>query len=99
MNGFVMLLEPMDLGRFGILSPHRPRAFIGDETPVALPAASAAREWFWVPFRMARARLPMLSAMTLDELGAKMRCDKCGNRPARYHPARQDDAPGYARSF
>ena len=24
-------------------------------------------------------RLPMLSAMTLDQLGAKMRCDKCGD--------------------
>jgi hypothetical protein len=53
----------------------------------------------WVPFRMIRAKLPMLSAMTLDELGAKMRCDKCGNRPARYYPAKQSDAPGFARSF
>ena len=53
----------------------------------------------WVPFKMIRAKLPMLSAMTLDELGAKMRCDKCGDRPERYYPARQDDAPGYARSF
>jgi hypothetical protein len=33
----------------------------------------------WVPFRMLLERLPMLSAMTLDQLGAKMRCDKCGD--------------------
>ena len=26
----------------------------------------------WVPFRMLRERIPMLSAMTLDQLGAKM---------------------------
>jgi hypothetical protein len=26
----------------------------------------------------------MLSAMTLDQLGAKMHCDKCGKRPERY---------------
>ena len=29
----------------------------------------------WVPW------IPMLSAVTLDQLGAKMRCDKCGKRP------------------
>jgi len=28
----------------------------------------------WMPFKMLRERLPMLSAMTLDQLGAKMRC-------------------------
>jgi hypothetical protein len=38
----------------------------------------------WVPFRMLRERIPMLSAMTLDQLGAKMKCDKCGKRPERY---------------
>jgi hypothetical protein len=27
----------------------------------------------WVPFRMLRERIPMLSAMTLDQLGARMR--------------------------
>jgi len=40
-----------------------------------------------------------LSAWTLDELAAKMKCDKCGKRPERYYPARQADAPGFARSF
>ncbi len=41
----------------------------------------------WVPFRMLRERIPMLSAMTLDQLGAKMRCDKCGKRlPAMSRP-------------
>ena len=53
----------------------------------------------WVPFRMIRQKIPMLSAMTLDQLGAKMRCDKCGKRPERYYPAKQTDAPGFARSF
>ena len=37
----------------------------------------------WVPFKMLRERLPMLSAVTLDQLGAKMRCD--GKRPERYY--------------
>ena len=46
-----------------------------------------------------RERLPNLSAMTLDELGAKMRCDKCGKRPERYYPANQTDTPGFVRSF
>jgi hypothetical protein len=48
----------------------------------------------WVPFRMLRERIPMLSAMTLDQLGARMRCDKCGKRPERYYPANQSDTPG-----
>jgi hypothetical protein len=33
---------------------------------------------------MLRERIPMFSAMTLDQLGAKMKCDKCGKRPERY---------------
>ena len=53
----------------------------------------------WVPFRMIRERLPNLSAMTLDQLGAKMRCDKCGKRPERYYAAKQSDTPGFVRSF
>jgi hypothetical protein len=28
-----------------------------------------------------RERIPMLSAMTIDQLGAKMKCDRCGKRP------------------
>jgi len=28
--------------------------------------------------KMLRERIPMLSAMTLDQLGAKMKCDRCG---------------------
>jgi hypothetical protein len=53
----------------------------------------------WVPFKMIRQKIPMLDAMTLDELGARMRCQRCGGRPARYYPARQSDAPGFARSY
>jgi len=52
----------------------------------------------WVPFKMLRERLPMLSAMTLDQLGAKMRCHKCGKRPERYYAANQNDTPGFVRS-
>jgi hypothetical protein len=37
----------------------------------------------------------MLSAMTLDQLGAKMRYDKCGKRPERYYPANQSDTPEF----
>ena len=33
----------------------------------------------WMPFRMLRERIPMLSAMTLDQLGAKMRCDNAAS--------------------
>jgi hypothetical protein len=50
-------------------------------------------------FKMIREKIPALSSWTLDELGAKMKCDKCGKRPERYYPARQSDAPGFARSF
>jgi hypothetical protein len=46
------------------------------------------------PFKMIRAKIPGLSSWTLDELGAKMKCDKCGKRPERYYPAKQSDAPG-----
>jgi hypothetical protein len=53
----------------------------------------------WVPFKMIRQKVPMHSAMTLDQLGAKMRCDKCGKRPERYYPAKQSDAPGFARNY
>jgi hypothetical protein len=59
--------------------------------------ASAAR--VWVPFKMIRQKIPGLSAWTLDEVGAKMKCDRCGKRPERYYPARQSDAPGFARSY
>jgi hypothetical protein len=52
----------------------------------------------WVPFKMLRERIPMLSAMTLVQLGAKMKCDKCGKRPERYYPASQSDTPGFVRS-
>ena len=34
------------------------------------------------------------AAMTLNEVGAKMKCERCGNRPERFYPARQSDAPG-----
>jgi hypothetical protein len=54
----------------------------------------------WVPFRMNRERkIPGLSSWTLDELGAKMKCDQCGKRPERYYPARQSDAPGFAKGY
>jgi hypothetical protein len=36
----------------------------------------------------------MLSAVTLAQLGAKMKCDRCGKRPERYYPANQSDTPG-----
>jgi hypothetical protein len=41
----------------------------------------------WVPFKMIREKLPLLSAMTLDEVGAKMKCERCGKRPERFYPA------------
>ena len=53
----------------------------------------------WVPFKMIRQKIPGLSAWTLDELGAKMKCDKCGKRPERYYPTRRNDAPGFAKNY
>ena len=70
----------------------RPRVILGSD-------ASAARATVWVPFRMIREKLPNLSAMTLDQLGAKMRCDKCGKRPERYYAANQSDTPGSFEGF
>jgi hypothetical protein len=37
--------------------------------------------------------------MTPDQLGAKMRCNKCGKRPGRYYAANQSDTPGFVRSL
>lgn len=62
-------------------------------------AAECCKGTVWVPFAMIRKRQPMLSAMTLDEVGQKLKCDACGKRPQRYYPARQEDAPGYAKSY
>jgi hypothetical protein len=69
----------------------RPRVILGSD--------ASCKGTVRVPFKMLRERIPMLSAMTLDQLGAKMRCDKCGKRPERYYPAKQDDTPGFVRSF
>ena len=52
-----------------------------------------------MPFRMIRQTIPGLSSWTLDELGAKMKCDRCGKPPERYYPARQSDAPGFAKGY
>jgi hypothetical protein len=38
----------------------------------------------WVPFKMIRSKILGLGAWTLDELGAKMKSDKCGKRLERY---------------
>lgn len=61
--------------------------------------AECCKGTVWVPFKMIRARFPRLSGMTLDEVGAKLKCGRCGGRPERYYPARQEDAPGYARTY
>src|ERR1035437_8463966 len=53
----------------------------------------------WVPFKMIRQKIPMLSSWTLDELAAKVKCEKCGKRPERYYPARQSDAPGFTKGY
>jgi hypothetical protein len=53
------------------------------------------------PFRLIRINHPqlLLSAMTIDELKARLRCGKCGGRDITASPNRQEDAKGYARSF
>lgn len=52
------------------------------------------------PFVLIRKERPrmMLSAMTLAELAAKMRCEKCGARDFGFHAWRQSDANGFALS-
>jgi Fe-S-cluster-containing hydrogenase component 2 len=40
------------------------------------------RGMVWVPFKMIRQKIPALGAMTLDELGAPMKCEHCGSRPS-----------------
>jgi len=52
----------------------------------------------WVPFKMIRETIPAL-IVDAGELGAKMKCDKCGKWPERYYPARQTDAPGFAQRY
>ena len=53
----------------------------------------------WVLFNMIREKIPALSSWSLDELGAKVKCDRCGKRPERYYPAKQSDAPGFAKGY
>src|SRR5664279_644962 len=53
----------------------------------------------WVPFRMIRQQIPMLSSWTLDELGAKMKCDKFCKRPERYHPRSRTTRRGLRGAF
>jgi hypothetical protein len=43
----------------------------------------------WVPFNMIREKIPALSSWSLDELGAKMKCDRCGKRPERSEAERR----------
>ena len=64
-------------------------------------AAECCKGTVWMPFRLIRANHPRLplATMTLDQVGQKLRCDRCRGRPRRYYPARQEDAPGYARTF
>ena len=39
------------------------------------------------------------ATMTLDQLGAKMRCEKCGKRPERLYAANHSDTSGFVRTF
>jgi hypothetical protein len=43
----------------------------------------------WVLFNMIREKIPALSSWSLDELGAKMKCDRCGKRPERSEAERR----------
>lgn len=60
-------------------------------------ACECCKGTVWVPFRMIREREPLLSGLTLNEVGGKMRCDKCGGRPKRFYPARQEDEFGFSK--
>jgi hypothetical protein len=89
---------------YGICFPARPRfnAQMADNRTISQPEAEGypwigcecCKGTVWV----LRERIPMLSAMTLHQLGAKMRCDKCGGRPERYSHANQSATPGFVRS-
>jgi hypothetical protein len=41
----------------------------------------------------------MISAMTIAELAAKMKCGKCGGKDVLYKVDRQGDTPGFARGY
>ena len=84
----------------------RSDAPMADTRPISLEAegypwigCECSNGSVWVPVKMSGRRCRTLSAMTLDELGAKMKCNRCGKRPERYYPARQSDALGFARSY
>lgn len=62
-------------------------------------SAECCKGTTWVPFNLMRKRVKGLDTMTVDQIGAKMRCEQCGNPPTRYYPARQEDAPGFAKTF
>jgi hypothetical protein len=57
----------------------------------------ACRNSVWYPFKLIRQERPRLiiSAMTIAELGAKMRCGKCGGKDVLY----KEDTPGYAKGY
>ncbi|SDD96111.1 hypothetical protein SAMN05216337_1017165 [Bradyrhizobium brasilense] len=61
----------------------------------------SCRNWVAVPFDMIRRQRPrwLLSAITIEDLGKKMPCGKCGSRDVEYKPMRQEDAPGYAKRY
>jgi hypothetical protein len=52
----------------------------------------SCRNCVWYPLKLIRQERPrwMISAMTPAELGAKMRCGKCGGKDALCKVARQD---------
>ena len=62
-------------------------------------AGECCKGTVWLPFLMLRKKVRGLETMTIDQLGARMRCSRCGGRPERYYPARQSDAPGFAKNF
>lgn len=53
------------------------------------------------PFKLIRMKRPkwLLSTMTLDQLAAKMHCNKCGGKDFQYNEWRQSDALGYTKSW
>jgi len=56
--------------------------FPSSKPRVILDRCECCKGTVWVPFKMLRERMPMLSAMTLDQLGAKMKCDNAVSGPS-----------------
>lgn len=51
------------------------------------------------PFRMMRDAGRRIDDLTIADLGRRMVCKDCGERPSRFREWRQEDAKGFVKPF